>query len=217
MSQPEPLVLHVDGFWTSPYAFAAYVCLSEKGLPFEVREVNLHERAQATPAFHAKSVTARVPVLEHGGFALSESSAIVEYLEEAFAPPEYPALLPSDRRERARARQIMAWIRSDLGPLRDERPTPTIFYEPARAPLSMLGVAAAEKLIRVASAFIPDGRSTLFETFSIADADLAMMLQRLIANKQPVPSKLRDFALAQWQRPSIRGFVEHQRRPFVPY
>lgn len=217
MSQPEPLVLHVDGFWTSPYAFAAYVCLTEKGLPFEVREVNLHERAQATPAFHAKSVTARVPVLEHGGFAISESSAIVEYLEETFAPPEYPAVLPSDRRDRARARQIMAWIRSDLGPLREERGTNTIFYEPARAPLSMLGAAAAEKLIRVASAFIPDGRTTLFDSFCIADADLAMMLQRLVANRQPVPAKLREFAQAQWQRPSIRGFVEHPRKPYVPY
>src|SRR4051794_19605848 len=117
MSQAEPLVLHVDGFWTSPYAFAAYVCLTEKGLPFTVREVNLHERAHATPSFHAKSVTARVPVLEHGPFTLSESSAIVEYLEESFSPPEYPATLPTDRQERARARQIMAWIRSDLGPL----------------------------------------------------------------------------------------------------
>jgi len=217
MSQAEPLVLHVDGFWTSPYAFAAYVCLTEKGLPFAIREVNLHERAQATPAFHAKSVTARVPVLEHGAFALSESSAIVEYLEETFPPPAHAATLPADRRDRARARKIMAWIRIDLGPLRDERPTHTIFYEPARSPLSMLGAAAAEKLIRVASSFVPDGRTTLFDSFCIADADLAMMLQRLVANKQPVPSKLRDFALAQWERPSIRAFVEHQRRPFVPY
>jgi glutathione S-transferase len=217
MSQSDPLVLHVDGFWSSPYAFAAYVCLTEKGLPFQVREVNLHERAQAAPTFQSKSVTARVPVLEHGAFALSESSAIIEYLEETFAPPAYPAMLPSDRRERARARQIMAWIRSDLGPLREERPTSTIFYEPARQPLSLVGAAAAEKLIRVASAFIPEGRSTLFDTFCIADADLAMMLQRLVANKQSVPSKLRDFALAQWQRPSIRSFVEHQRKPYVPY
>ena len=217
MSQAEPLVLHVDGFWTSPYAFAAYVCLTEKGLPFTVREVNLHERAHATPAFHAKSVTARVPVLEHGTFTLSESSAIVEYLEDSFPPPEYPATLPTDRQDRARARQIMAWIRSDLGPLRDERPTSTIFYQPAEKPLSLLGAAAAEKLIRVASAFIPEGRSTLFDAFCIADADLAMMLQRLIANGVVVPAKLRDFALDQWQRPSIRAFVEHPRKPYVSY
>ena len=217
MSQLEPLVLHVDGFWTSPYAFAAYVCLTEKRLPFEVREVNLHERAQMKAPFQGKSVTARVPVLEHDGFALSESSAIVEYLEETFPAPAYTPTLPTDRRDRARARQIMARIRSDLGPLRDERPTNTIFYEPAEHPLSLMGAAAAEKLIRVASAFVPDGRSTLFDTFCIADADLAMMLQRLVANNQSVPAKLRDFAQTQWQRPSIRTWVEHKRKPYVSY
>jgi hypothetical protein len=42
-------------------------------------------------------LTARVPVLEHGAFPLSESSAIVEYLEDTFAPPRYPAMLPARR------------------------------------------------------------------------------------------------------------------------
>src|SRR5262245_6273748 len=110
----DPLVLHVDSFFISPYVCAAFVALTEKGLPFETREVKLHEREQKTASFVAASVTARVPVLEHGSLRLSESSAIVEYLDEAFPPPRHPAMLPADRRERARARQIMAWIRSDL-------------------------------------------------------------------------------------------------------
>ena len=32
MTFMEPLVLHVDGFWNSPYAFSVFVCLKEKGL-----------------------------------------------------------------------------------------------------------------------------------------------------------------------------------------
>src|SRR5436190_7821296 len=67
-STMEPLVLHVDGFWNSPYAFSAFICLKEKGLPFELREVNLHEQAQRRPEYVSKSVTARVPLLEHGSF-----------------------------------------------------------------------------------------------------------------------------------------------------
>ena len=153
----------------------------------------------------------------HGTFQLSESSAIVEYLEETFPPPAYVSLLPSGRQERARARQIMAWIRSDLMPIREERATNTIFYEPSRVPLSVAGNAAAEKLIAAASAFIPDGRTSLFDTFSVADADLAMMLQRLIANGETVPAKVRAFAAAQWQRPSVRAFVDRPRPPYVPY
>ena len=222
----ESLVFHVDAFWTSPYAFSVFVCLTEKGLVFETREVNLHEGAQTTPAFRAKSVTGRVPVLEHGAFQLSESSAIVEYLEEAFPPPAYVSLLPAGRKERARARQIMAWIRSDLMPIREERGTNTIFYDRAREPLSAAGKAAAAKLIAAASAFLSDGldgpdgldeRTSLFDTFSVADADLAMMLQRLILNGEVVPPKLRAFAAAQWQRPSVRAFVDRPRPPYVPY
>jgi glutathione S-transferase len=213
----EPLVLYVDGFWISPYAFSAFVCLKEKGLTFETREVNLHEKAQKTPDFKARSVTARVPVLEHGAFHLSESSAIVEYLEETFAPPRHPATLPAAPRDRARARQIMAWIRSDLMPIRDERATHTFFYKNPVQPLSPAGQRAAEKLIAAASAFIPDGRTSLFDTFSIADADLAMMLMRLVGNGDPVPAKLRDFVAAQWQRPSVRAWVERERAPYMPY
>jgi glutathione S-transferase len=213
----EPLVLYVDGFWISPYAFSAFVCLKEKGLPFETREVNLHERAQKAADFKAMSLTARVPVLEHGGFHLSESSAIVEYLEDTFGPPRYPATLPPAPRERARARQIMAWIRSDLMPIREERATHTFFYKHPVEPLSRAGQAAAEKLIAAASAFIPDGRTSLFDAFSVADADLSMMLMRLIGNGDPVPAKLRDFVAAQWQRPSVRAWVERTRGPYVPY
>jgi len=213
----DPLVLHVDGFWNSPYVFSVFVSLTEKKLPFETRTVNLHERAQRKPEFQSLSVTSRVPVLEHGSFRLSESSAIVEYLEDSFGPPQYPALLPAAPRDRARARQIMAWIRSDLMPIREERSTATFLYKQAVKPLSPAGRAAADKLIAAASAFIPEGRTSLFETFSIADADLAMMLQRLVGNGDAVPAKLRDFAAAHWQRPSVRAFVEHERPPYVAY
>ncbi|HEY4185796.1 MAG TPA: glutathione transferase [Polyangia bacterium] len=213
----EPLTLYVDGFWSSPYALAAFVALTEKGLTFTTREVNLHEHAQAEPAFQARSVTGRVPVLEHGEFRLSESSAIVEYLEEAFAPPAYVSLFPAGAKHRARARQIMAWIRSDLMALREERPTSTVFYEPTRTPLSEAGVAAARKLIAAASAFLPEGQTSLFETFTIADVDLAMMLKRLIANGHEVPPKLIAFATTQWRRPSVRAFAEHARPAYVPY
>jgi glutathione S-transferase len=213
----DPLILHVDSFHISPYVFSAFVALTEKGLPFETREVKLHEREQKAAEFVAASVTARVPVLEHGSFRLSESSAIIEYLDEAFPPPQHPAMLPADIRERARARQIMAWIRSDLMAIREERPTHTIFYAPATTPLSRAGQAAAAKLIAAASAFLPEGRTSLFDAFSIADLDLAIMLQRLIASGDPVPPRLEAFVAAQWQRPSARAFIDHRRAPYVDY
>ncbi len=102
-------------------------------------------------------------------------------------------------------------------PIREERPTSTIFYAPTRAPLSPAGIAAANRLLSAASAFLPDGRTSLFDSFSIADADLALMLQRLIANSDEVTPGLRAFVAAQWQRPSVRAFVDRPRPAYVPY
>src|SRR5690349_18648534 len=143
------LVLYADRFFISPYVFSCFVALREKNLPFELRTVGLDRKEQRTPAYERQSLTARVPLLCHGDFLLSESSAIVEYLEEAFPSPKYTRLLPENQRDRARARQVMAWLRSDLLALRDERPTSTFFYERASQPLSSAGQEAAQKLLRV--------------------------------------------------------------------
>jgi len=212
------LVLHGSEMGNSPYVLACFVALREKGLPFEMRVVSLQQGAQHEPAFVATSLTARVPVLEDGDLSLSESSAIVEYLEEAYPPPVYPRLLPSDLQARARARQVMAWVRSDVGALREERSSEYVFFPRDRleapAPLSPDGQAAAEKVVRIASRLIPDGGGPLFGPWCIADTDLAMMLWRLWRTDFPLPNKLRLYAETEWARPSVRAFAE-QPRPVV--
>ena len=208
------IVLHGERFWYSPYVFTVFVGLREKGLDFTVKDVALDRGEQKSAAFRASSPTARVPALDHDGFVLSESSAIVEYLDDAFPGPK---LFPADVKDRARARQVLAWIRSDLMPLREQRATSTMFYTRATAPLDAAGQAAAEKLVLVASDLVHDGKTSLFGAFTIADADLSFMLHRLILNGHEVPAKLRAFAEAVWKRPSVREFVEHARPAFVPY
>src|SRR3954452_3701568 len=98
---PAPLVLHGNAMWTSPYVLSCFVGLTEKQLPFEVRGVALHEGAQRSPAYVGTSFTARVPALTDGDFSLSESSAIIEYLEDKWPPPAHAALLPQDLQQRA--------------------------------------------------------------------------------------------------------------------
>jgi glutathione S-transferase len=85
------------------------------GLGFTVKEIALQDKEQKKPEF-AQSITGRVPsvqiVRDDGSFFwIAESSAIAEYLEEKFSPPKYPALFPQGIEQRARARQIMAWMR----------------------------------------------------------------------------------------------------------
>jgi glutathione S-transferase len=212
------LSVSVDAYWTSPYAFSAFVALKEKGLPFEVEVVALHKGEHLKPAALTASLTGRVPLLRHQGWTLTESSAIDEYLEDVFPPPQYKRLFPEDARERARARQLMAWVRSDLVPIRQERPTTGLFYEDMSVePLSTAAEAAATRLLAVAEALVPLRRTTLFTDFCIADADFALMLQRLLWNGYPAEDKLQAYVDAQWARPSVRAWLEQKRPPYVPY
>lgn len=205
------LTLYGEKKWYSPYVFTAYVSLAEKGLPFQLKELDLSRKETLEPGYLGSSLTGKVPALEHDGFWLAESLAIAEYLAETFPFPHHPRLFPADLKERGRARQLMMWLRSDLLPLREERSTETMFYARAQKPLSAQAQAAADTLLRVVSAVLPDGKTQLFSNWSIADAEVAFCLQRLGLNGDPLPKKLRDFVDVQWERPSIQAFVTHPR------
>jgi glutathione S-transferase len=203
--------LYADALWESPWVFSAYVALKEKSLPFDARLLDLDRGEQRDPDFVSRSLIPRVPMLEHEGFFLGESSAIVEYLEEAFPPPAHPRLLPESRTDRARARQILGWLRSDLFALRSERPSSTIFFGPRTTPLSDAARADAGKLVRIATALVRSPEAELFGAWSIADAELAFVLQRLLVNSEPVPDPLRAYVARQWARPSVQSFVAEPR------
>ncbi len=200
--------LYVDSLYTSPYAMSVYVALREKSLPFELLTIDLEAGRNHEPAFAKTSLTHRIPTLVDGQFALSESSAIDEYLDEAY--PQI-RIYPADLKERARARQVQAWLRSALMPIREERSTNVIFVRPSAKPLSEAGRAAAQLLIDAAEELIPQGNEHLFGRWSIADTDLALMLFRLIANKDAVPARIEQYARAQWARPSVQQWVKLQR------
>lgn len=208
----DPMHLFVDAQHASPYAMSAYVALTEKALPFSTTALDLSQGEQHGPTFGQVSLTSRVPTLVHGGFSLSESTAITEYLE-TIAPQ--PPLYPDDVQQRATARQLQAWLRSDLMALRTERPTEVIFYRPSTEPLSPAALAAARKLVHVAQQLLGDGRDHLFERWSLADLDLALMLNRLVMNADTVPDALADYARRQWQRPSVQRWLALPRPPLA--
>ena len=116
----------------------------------------------------------------------------------------------------------MQWVRTDMAALRSLRPSQSLFFPEAFArpmpPLSGEAQAAAEKLVRGASNLIGRAFSPtqLFSSWSVADADLALMLMRLVANGDDVPAALASFAKAQWQRPSVAAFGARPRPP-KPY
>lgn len=206
MSQPT-LTLWSDSDFFSPYVMSVYVALQEKGLPFSLKTVNLDQGEHLQAGWRGYAATRRVPLLEVDDFALSESSAITEYLDERFAPPEWERLYPHDQQKRALTRQIQAWLRSDLMPIREERPTSVIFAGEKKAPLTEAGRKSAAKLFDTASALLAHGRPNLFGEWCLADTDLALMLNRLVLNGDDVPEQLADYAAFQWQRASVQRYV----------
>jgi glutathione S-transferase len=207
----DSIVLHVNGDWSSPYAFSAFVALSEKRIPFRTELVDLNAGEHHRPPYEAASITGRIPSLRQGDFWLAESSAIDEYLEEAFPPPAHTRIYPADLRARARVRMIQAFVRSDLMAVREERPTSTFFGDDRPRPFTPAGQAAAERLVRIAERFLPPGAQHVVGEFSIADADLALMLQRLVHNGDPCPERLAEYARAVFRRPSIREWLKNTK------
>ncbi|MCT4716568.1 glutathione transferase [Enterobacteriaceae bacterium H18W14] len=206
MSQPA-ITLWSDANYFSPYVLSVYVALKEKGLNFTLQTVDLAAGENLQPGWKGYDLTRRVPVLAVDDFVLSESSAIAEYLEERFAPPVWERIYPVDIEKRARARQIQAWLRSDLMPIREERPTDVVFGGAKKPALSEAGLSAVEKLISTVEAVLPAGQQNLFGEWCIADTDLALMLNRLILNGDDMPERLQEYAAFQWQRASVQGFI----------
>lgn len=209
------LTLFMDRLWESPWAFSCFVTLEEKGIPYDLKEVALDKGEQKNKDYIDRTIWGRIPAIDHDGFGLGESTAIIDYLEEVF--PNTPHVYPRDVKERARARAILGWVRSDLLDLRMERPTTSMFFAHPIKPFTENGRIAVQRLFSVADRLLPQGKNQLFSEWSIADADLALMLHRLILNEDDVPKRLADFATVQWQRPSVRKFVDRKRPEWVPH
>jgi glutathione S-transferase len=187
---------------------SAFIALTEKGVPFQLKKIDQTGGEHLEPDYARLSMTRRIPTLTHGDFRLSESSAIAEYLEDILPAPDNFRLYPADPRNRARARQIQAWLRSDLMPIREERNTGVIFLGPVKRPLSPGAVSAAASLFDAAQAWLEAGADNLFgDDWCIADTDLALMIYRLVMNGDQVPARLAAYADHQWQRPSVQTWV----------
>src|ERR671916_2091390 len=86
-----------------PYARRTRIVLHEKGIDFDVHEVDLSNKSEE---FLSVSPYGKVPVLAVNGISLYESNVVNEYLNEVF---ETPRLLPENPEQRALARSWMAF------------------------------------------------------------------------------------------------------------
>lgn len=102
-------------YWRTSATYRIRVALNLKGLAVEEIDVNLDKGEQYSPAFQAINPQGALPTyVEPGRPPLTQSMAILEYLEERHPDP---ALLPRDLFERARVRAIAGQMTSDTHPL----------------------------------------------------------------------------------------------------
>ena len=110
------MILH--GYWRSGAAWRTRIGLNLKGLTYDQQGIDLRTGAQAAEAFVALNPQGLVPALEVDGVVLTQSPAILEWLEEAYP---VPPLLPVDPLDRARVRAMAALIGCDIHPLNNLR------------------------------------------------------------------------------------------------
>lgn len=116
--QGDSLVLHT--YWRSSAAYRVRIGLNLKALPWQARPVHLVRDGgeQHSPAYRQLNPQQLVPTLEHRGLVLTQSMAILEYLDEAF--PDTP-LLPEDPAGRARVRGLAQLLACDIHPINNLR------------------------------------------------------------------------------------------------
>lgn len=106
--------MELYSYFRSSASFRVRIALALKSLPYDYRTVHLVRNEQTGPAFAAVSPQRLVPLLKDGEATLTQSMAIIEYLDEVY--PE-PPLMPADPLGRARVRSLSQDIACEIHPL----------------------------------------------------------------------------------------------------
>jgi maleylacetoacetate isomerase len=105
-------------YFRSSASFRVRIALELKGLPYEYMPVHIAKGDHKKESYAALSADTLVPLLEVDGERLSQSMAIIEYLDEKHPAP---ALLPADALGRAKVRALAQSIACEIHPLNNLR------------------------------------------------------------------------------------------------
>jgi glutathione S-transferase len=111
----------------SPFAWKVWLTLEHKGIPYTPKRLSFDADETRKPDFLAINPRGRVPTIVDDGFALYESNAICEYLEEQY--PQKP-LLPKDAKGRALVRRLVGEADDGLYKLESDL-MDKVLYRPA--------------------------------------------------------------------------------------
>ncbi len=110
--------MQLYNYFRSSASYRVRIALALKGLAYEYKPVHLQKKEQFTESYAAVSASRLVPLLRDGDASLTQSMAIIEYLDETHPQPP---LLPSDPLGRARVRALAQDIACEIHPLNNLR------------------------------------------------------------------------------------------------
>ena len=113
-------MMRLYDYWRSSAAYRVRIALNLKGLKPETAAVDLRRNGgeQHGAAFAAVNPQKLVPALDDSGQVLTQSLAIIEYLDETYPQPP---LLPGTAHDRARIRAMALTVAADIHPIQNLR------------------------------------------------------------------------------------------------
>ena len=186
-------------YFRSSASYRVRIALALKGLDYEYVPVHLVKDEQLAAPYLALSRTGLVPVLEDGEAAVTQSLAIVEYLDETHpAPP----LLPGSALDRARIRALALDVACEIHPLNNLRVLRYLVRDMGVSDMDKdrwyrhwveTGLQAVERRLAGDAA---TGRFCHGDTPTLADIALVPQIfnaQRFECDLSPVPTVMRVF------------------------
>lgn len=113
-------MLTLHSYWRSSAAYRVRIALAYKGIAWQTRSINLLQDEQRQADYRTLNPQGLVPMLQDDGTVVTQSLAILEYLEERHPTPP---LLPDAPAARARVRAMALLIACDIHPLQNLRVT----------------------------------------------------------------------------------------------
>jgi glutathione S-transferase len=198
------LTLYVGSKRYSSWSLRPYLAIAHTGAPFECVTITLDQPATRAE-IEKVNPAGRVPVLYDDGFAIWDSLAICEYLNEQFPAAK---LWPADRLQRARARSISNEMHSSFTALRENMPVDLCANKAGQGhtPEALADVQRIQTIWREPLA--ASKGPFLFGGFSIADAMYAPVVTRFVTYSVELDETCRAYvetirnlpAMKQWQR-----------------
>lgn len=184
--------------------------LEELELDWQYHFVDFSKGGNRAPDFLAISPAGKVPALQDGKLAMTESAAIALYLAEKYGNGDL--LPPSGSHESALHHQWLSFIITEL-----EQPLWTMGKHKFALPAEyrhreLLPVAEFEfdKAAAIAESWMPDSAFLLGEEISVADIMLAQTLMWASRFEQNIPPKLQTFMERMGQRTSFTNALNKE-------